>query len=324
MIPPYLILCDRVLRVGHHAFVILLVVASAIVLTAQTVVDPRYVEFTPSADHNTLGGDGAPLVQRYSLSVFVVGSSVPFDTMDLGKPAPSGGVIRVDFLPLLHSVPAPGVVFEARVIAIGPGGSTGSSASNGFSFTQPCAPSINSTGQSVGAGVTTGSVGVTAGTGCTWTAVSNASWITVTSGASGSGNGSAGFSVAANPNTSTRSGTLTIASRTFTVTQAASGCSILLTPTSLTMTGVGGTGSITVGTSSGCAWAASTTQAWITVSGSGTASGSASYTVQPNTGTGSRTGTINIGTQAFTISQSNLTPPVTPVSPQGLRIVGGR
>ena len=33
---------DRLLRVAHHAFVILLVVASAIVLTAQTVVDPRY------------------------------------------------------------------------------------------------------------------------------------------------------------------------------------------------------------------------------------------------------------------------------------------
>ena len=45
---------DRLLRVAHHAFVILLVVASAIVLSAQTVVDPQYVEFTPSADHNTL------------------------------------------------------------------------------------------------------------------------------------------------------------------------------------------------------------------------------------------------------------------------------
>jgi hypothetical protein len=32
-------------------------------------------------------------------------------------------------------------------------------------------------------------VTVTAGTGCGWTGVSNASWITVTGGASGSGNG---------------------------------------------------------------------------------------------------------------------------------------
>ena len=56
---------------AHHAFVILLlVVASATVLSAQTVVDPRYVEFTPSADHSALASDGTPLVQRYSLSIF--------------------------------------------------------------------------------------------------------------------------------------------------------------------------------------------------------------------------------------------------------------
>ena len=141
---------DRCLRVAHHAFILFLVVATAAVLSAQTVVDPRYVEFSPSADHNTNASDGTPLVQRYSLSVYVVGSSVAADTMDLGKPTPSGGVIRVDFLPLLHSVPTPGVVFEARVTAVGPGGSTASSLSNGFSFQAACAPSLNSTGQSVG------------------------------------------------------------------------------------------------------------------------------------------------------------------------------
>ena len=99
---------DRCLRVAHHAFILFLVVATAAVLSAQTVVDPRFVEFSPSADHNTNASDGTPLVQRSSLSVYVVGSSVAFDTMDLGKPTPSGGVIRVDFLPLLHSVPTPG------------------------------------------------------------------------------------------------------------------------------------------------------------------------------------------------------------------------
>ena len=121
---------DRCLRVAHHAFILLLVVASAAVLSAQPVVDPRYVEFVPSADHNTNASDGTPLVQRYSLSIYNAGSSVAADTMDLGKPTPSGGLIRVDFLPLLHIVPTPGVMFEARVTAVGPGGSTASSLSN--------------------------------------------------------------------------------------------------------------------------------------------------------------------------------------------------
>ena len=55
---------DRCLRVAHHAFILFLVVATAAVLSAQTVVDPLFVEFSPSADHNTNASDGTPLVQR--------------------------------------------------------------------------------------------------------------------------------------------------------------------------------------------------------------------------------------------------------------------
>jgi hypothetical protein len=69
---------DRLLRVAHHALVLIVVLAATIALSAQTVVDPRYVEFTPSADHNTLASDGTPIVQRYSLSLFATGSSVAF------------------------------------------------------------------------------------------------------------------------------------------------------------------------------------------------------------------------------------------------------
>jgi hypothetical protein len=65
----------------------------------------------------------------------------------------------------------------------------------------------------------TQSVSVTTQSGCAWTAVSNASWITVTSGASGTGNGTVAFTVAANTTGADRTGTLTIAGRTFTATQ---------------------------------------------------------------------------------------------------------
>ena len=94
-----------------------------------------------------------------------------------------------------------------------------------------CTYTISPTSSSPVATATTGTVSVTAGTGCTWTAVSNASWLTVTSGASGSGNGSVGYSVAANTGAA-RTGTLTIATKTFTVNQAAgsTGCSSSTTP----------------------------------------------------------------------------------------------
>ena len=280
---------DRCLRVAHHAFILLLVVASAAALSAQAVVDPRFVEFAPSADHNTNDSDGTPRVQRYSLSVYVVGSSVPSDTMDLGKPTPSGGVIRVDFLPLLHSALTPGVVFEARVTAIGPGGSTASPPSNGFSFqAAACVPSLNSQGQSVGSGGATGSVGVTAGAGCPWSATSNApGWITLTGATGGTGNGSVPYSVAANPTTSPRTGTLTVAGLTYSVNQAALSCSYTVSPTSQAMPVGGGPGLTDVTAAAGCAWTAvSNNTGWLTVSSGASGSGNGtvgfSTTANPN------------------------------------------
>ncbi|MGV8039355.1 MAG: PKD domain-containing protein [Thermoanaerobaculaceae bacterium] len=66
-----------------------------------------------------------------------------------------------------------------------------------------------------------GSVNVsTSDSRCTWSAVSNAAWVTVTSGASGTGAGTVAYAVAANTATAARTGTVTIAGKTFTVTQA--------------------------------------------------------------------------------------------------------
>ena len=83
-----------------------------------------------------------------------------------------------------------------------------------------CSYSISPASTSVGSAGGTGSVSVTAGTGCAWTSVANDAWITVTSGSAGSGNGSTGYSVAANGSASARVGTITIAGSTFTVNQA--------------------------------------------------------------------------------------------------------
>ena len=298
---------DRLLRVAHHAFVVFVVVASTIALSAQTVVDPRYVEFTPSADHNTLASDGTPLVQRYSLSLFATGSSVAFDTMDLGKPTPSAGIIRVDFLPLLHTVPTPGVVYEARVTAVGPGGSTASALSNQFSFQAACAPTLSASGQSVGSAGGTGTVGVTAGTGCTWSAVSNAGWITLTGATSGTGNGSVPYSVAANPSTSARTGTLTVAGQTYTVNQAAASCTFSIAPTSQSVTAAGGTGSTAVTAPAGCAWTGvSNTTSWLSVTSGATGSGNGTvaFSAAVNPNTTARTGTLTIAGQTFTVNQA--------------------
>jgi hypothetical protein len=68
-------------------------------------------------------------------------------------------------------------------------------------------------------GVTRRRVDVVTTAGCAWTAVSNAAWITVVSGASGTGSGVVEVTVAPNTNNDDRSGTVTIAGRTLRVDQ---------------------------------------------------------------------------------------------------------
>lgn len=82
-----------------------------------------------------------------------------------------------------------------------------------------CTFSLTPTLFNAPAGGASGTVSVTAGAGCAWTATSNAPWVTITSGASGVGNGTVAYTVAANPGPA-RSGTLTIAGQSFAVNQA--------------------------------------------------------------------------------------------------------
>jgi hypothetical protein len=84
----------------------------------------------------------------------------------------------------------------------------------------PCAYAISPGGQAFSAAGGTGTINITAGAGCPWTAASTASWITITGVGTGSGNGSVGFQAA--PNTgAARSGSVAVAGLSFTVEQAA-------------------------------------------------------------------------------------------------------
>src|SRR5207237_168163 len=82
-----------------------------------------------------------------------------------------------------------------------------------------CHNSLAPTSESFAAAGGTGSVNVTAGAGCFWTASSNIPWITIISGGSTS-SGAVNYSVAANTSTSARTATLRIAGQSFTITQA--------------------------------------------------------------------------------------------------------
>ena len=115
------------------------------------VLNPRFLEFNASADHSTNAPTGEPLVTRYDLEFYNIGAPSPFQTNSLNKPAPNGsGVIRIDLATTFAALPT-GTTFEARVVAVGPGGIGRSGLSNQFAFTNPCAVTITPTSTSAGA-----------------------------------------------------------------------------------------------------------------------------------------------------------------------------
>jgi hypothetical protein len=191
--------------------------------SAQTIVDARHVQFSPSPDDDALAFAGGPVLDRYALQIFMEGGAAPVQTVDLGRPATNGnGMIRVDFVSLLAAPLTPGVKYEVVVQAIGPGGTSTSKRSNAFVMSPPpCDPWISPVDMSFDRFAGAGSIVVSAAPGCSWSAVSNDAWLAITSAASGSGNGVVTFSVAATTKKSPRNGTLTVAGSTFRVRQEA-------------------------------------------------------------------------------------------------------
>ncbi len=119
-------------------------------------------------------------------------------------------------------------VNQIKITVVGKGGTSPESLdvqvelnSGGGTTTPTCSYAITPGSQSFTSTGGSGSINVTTQSGCAWTAVSNQSFASVTSGASGSGNGTVNYTVAANTTTSARSATLTIAGQSFTVQQEA-------------------------------------------------------------------------------------------------------
>lgn len=158
-------------------------------------------------------------------------------------------------------------------------------------------------------------------TGCpAWTATSSQPWATLAP-TGGTATSTAPTTITAtvvqNTTTAIRTATLTIDGQTIAVQQAAAAstpCTFQLAPPSASVGAVAGSTPVTV-TSSGtppCTWASTSGAAWLSVSPtSGT--GNASVAYQANAGA-SRSGTVTIGGQAFTVMQAGVTPPVSTIT----------
>jgi hypothetical protein len=153
-----------------------------------------------------------------------------------------------------------------------------------------------------------GTLMVTAGAGCYWTAGSASSWLTPwTEGALPgfpSGTASFHYSVAANPTTSGRTAIVDVAGQPFTVTQAGT-CVPGVTPTSISIPGEGGGATLTITAPAGCSWGAQFSAGWMipTTLVSGVGNGSLTFSVGNNVQGAIRSGTINVGGTIVNVTQ---------------------
>ena len=85
-----------------------------------------------------------------------------------------------------------------QVIAKNSAGSAASAIFSFSTFNSSCSFAVTPPAVLIGYAGGSGSVSVTAGTGCAWTATSSASWLTITAGASGTGNSSISFVAGSN------------------------------------------------------------------------------------------------------------------------------
>ena len=160
------------------------------------------------------------------------------------------------------------------------------------------------------ASTTTVTVQGTGGASCPYTAVSNASFVTVTGGGSGINDGVVTLSIAANTGAA-RTGTVTIAGQLVTVNQIAAGavfCVFSVSPTSVSTTAAATTVVVTItvtqGTSS-CPWTAQLPAPFISIVGpnSGVGNGTVTLAIAANTGP-SRQGGVQVAGVSVTINQA--------------------
>jgi BACON domain-containing protein/all-beta uncharacterized protein len=213
---------------------------------------------------------------------------------------------NADWIAISSAASGTGTASVAYSVAVNQGPSrTGTITAAGRTFTveqvSGCTYTISPARAELGVVGQTVTVSVATAQLCTWTAKSNASWIGVSSGASGRGSGNVQLAVASNT-TSARSGTATIAGQTFTIAQA--GCTATLSPTYQLIPPPGAVGAFQVNTIATCPWNAVPSASWIRITsgGSGAGVGTVGFITDPNPGP-ARNGTIDVLNQKFLVQQ---------------------
>lgn len=174
---------------------------------------------------------------------------------------------------------------QARNGALTIGGQTHAVAQEGRTPTI-CSYQISPETASYSKDAAAGTFAVTTAASCGWSAVSNAPWLTLTSGSQGSGSGTVAYAVARNLDIAERSGAIAVAGRTFAVTQSGDtgACTYAVTPVAFQPCMPSGTLNATMTTQASCSWTVNSGAPWLGLASaaSGTGSGTISIAYSDN------------------------------------------
>ncbi len=251
-------------------------------------------EFTVSSNHETAASAGGELsvVVRATMSscAWTVTSGVPW--ISIAPPRERLGDGTVTFhVDALTGPPRTGnLIIAGQTVLVDQG--------------TACVYAVSVDTLSIGASGGERQIAVTAPTGCSWTAQSQTTWITVASGGAGSGPGIVVLRVAPSDGPG-RSGTVIVAGRTIAVTQSL-GCTYSIAPPSLSVSAQASSQAIQVEAGPGCAWAAASGAPWVTIAsgGSGSGRGQVQLAIAANDGP-ARTGTVTIAGGSLSVTQAN-------------------
>jgi hypothetical protein len=169
-----------------------------------------------------------------------------------------------------------------------------------------CSYDLQSSAATVNGYGSTGVASVITAPGCSYTAQSGVTWLSITSGANGSGSGDVNFTASANNLAVPRTGTLTVAGKPFTVTQNGMPCSYSLSATNFSFANAGGSNSFNITTPTlGCSPNVQSYAGWLSASlsfNAGAGTGTVNFTAQSNPTPAVRAGTISVDDQTFTVN----------------------
>lgn len=281
------------IRLFRAALLLPLILCITTFATAQINIDPPTRTFTKD------GGGGAILTS--GSGTWTANTAAPWITITPRTTADAG----VSCIYVVSS----NLSADTRQGDITVGGQTHTVTQTGYAATlSPTSATADLNGSS-------GVISITTQAGVSWSAVSNAEWISVTP-ASGMSNGSVAYTVDPYAGVVSRTGSMTIAGKTFSITQT--GADVNLEPKSTEKAYSSDIIQVQVAALGTTLWSVTSQSSWISIVDDGNGFGDSTVTlaISTNPSFATRTGIVNIGTANLTIKQAGTPNPVLDLLPR--------